>query len=54
MREKHPKLYGLITQYLSNESHDKIMRQDDFEKIDKATDRRTLETSGRDTQNQFN
>jgi len=38
MKENQPKLYGLITQYLSAESRDEIKRQEDYEKIDKAAD----------------
>mmetsp|Transcript_8044 Transcript_8044/g.11715 ORF Transcript_8044/g.11715 Transcript_8044/m.11715 type:complete len:223 (+) Transcript_8044:1626-2294(+) len=38
MRENRPKLYGLITQYLSAESRDEIKRQEGYEAIDKAAD----------------
>ena len=38
MRENRPKLYGLITQYLSDESKDEIKRQEKYEEIEKAAD----------------
>ena len=38
MRIDRPKLYALIYQYLSEESHEEIKRSDKFETIDKATD----------------
>jgi len=38
MRESRPKLYGLITQYLSDESKDEIKRQEEYEDIEKAAD----------------
>ena len=37
-----PKLYGLITQYLSEESLDEIKRQDKWEMIDEAADPKGL------------
>ena len=36
LKDDHPKLYGLITQFLSQESLDEVKRQDDYEKIDDA------------------
>ena len=38
MRENRPKLYGLIMQYLSDESKDEIKRQEKYEEIEKAAD----------------
>jgi hypothetical protein len=38
MKENGPKLYGLITQYLSEESLDEVKRQDKWEEIDEAAD----------------
>ena len=38
LKRDHPKLYGLITQYLSKESLDEIKRQDTWEKVDEAAD----------------
>ena len=36
LKEDHPKLYGLIIQYLSQESLDEIKRQENYEKIEEA------------------
>ena len=38
LKRDHPKLYGLITQYLSEESLDEIKQQDTWEKVDEAAD----------------
>ena len=38
MRENGPKLFGLITKYLSDESKDEIKRQEKYEEIEKAAD----------------
>lgn len=38
MRENKPKLYGLIMQYLSDESKDEIKRQDKYDDIEKTAD----------------
>jgi len=38
MKENRPKLYGLITQYLSEESRSEIKRQEKYEEIDEAAD----------------
>ena len=40
--ENRPKLYGLITQYLSIESLDEIKRQPTFDKVDEAADPKGL------------
>ena len=42
MRENGPKLYGLITKYLSDESNDEIKRQANYEAIEKAADPKGL------------
>ena len=42
LNENRPKLYGLITQYLSEESLDEIKRQDKWETIDEAADPKGL------------
>mmetsp|Transcript_28371 Transcript_28371/g.40666 ORF Transcript_28371/g.40666 Transcript_28371/m.40666 type:complete len:188 (+) Transcript_28371:1676-2239(+) len=38
LKRDRPKLYGLITQYLSEKSLDEVKRQDNWEAIDQAAD----------------